>query len=74
MGGCLTLSREEAGARRRSEEIDRQLAALAEQEFKHIKILLLGIYIYIYFLNNIIKFNITENSYESQRLFSIDQN
>lgn len=42
MGGCLTLSREEAVARRRSEEIDRQLSALAKQESNHIKILLLG--------------------------------
>ncbi|EEB16404.1 guanine nucleotide-binding protein G subunit alpha, putative [Pediculus humanus corporis] len=42
MGGCLTLNREEAAARRRSEEIDRQLAALAKQENHHIKILLLG--------------------------------
>lgn len=42
MGACLTVNREEAVARRRSEEIDRQLAALAKQEKNHIKILLLG--------------------------------
>ncbi|KAK6623832.1 hypothetical protein RUM44_010688 [Polyplax serrata] len=42
MGACLTVNREDAVARRRSEEIDRQLAALAKQETTHIKILLLG--------------------------------
>ncbi|KAJ9573892.1 hypothetical protein L9F63_008752 [Diploptera punctata] len=42
MGGCLTLDREEAKARRRSEEIDKQLGELAKQERNVIKILLLG--------------------------------
>lgn len=43
MGGCLTLEREEGKARRRSEEIDRQLGELAKQQNNVIKILLLGI-------------------------------
>ncbi|XP_046990505.1 guanine nucleotide-binding protein G(o) subunit alpha-like [Schistocerca americana] len=42
MGGCLSLDREGAKARTRSEEIDRQLAELAKQERNVIKILLLG--------------------------------
>lgn len=42
MGGCLTLDREEAKARKRSEEIDKQLGELAKQEHNVIKILLLG--------------------------------
>nr|CAD7202219.1 unnamed protein product [Timema douglasi] len=42
MGGCLTLDREESKARRRSEEIDKQLEELAKQERNVIKILLLG--------------------------------
>ncbi|XP_071444439.1 guanine nucleotide-binding protein G(o) subunit alpha-like [Hetaerina americana] len=42
MGGCLSLDSEEAKARRRSEEIDRQLGELAKQESNVIKILLLG--------------------------------
>jgi guanine nucleotide-binding protein subunit alpha len=42
MGGCLTLDREESKARRRSEEIDKQLGELAKQERNVIKILLLG--------------------------------
>lgn len=42
MGGCLTLDREEALARRRSHEIDKQLEELARQEGNVIKILLLG--------------------------------
>jgi hypothetical protein len=42
MGGCLTLDREESKARRRSEEIDKQLGELAKQERSVIKILLLG--------------------------------
>lgn len=42
MGACLTLDREEAKARRRSEEIDKQLGELAKQERNIIKILLLG--------------------------------
>nr|CAD7588225.1 unnamed protein product [Timema genevievae] len=41
MGGCLTLDREESKARRRSEEIDKQLEELAKQERNVIKILLL---------------------------------
>lgn len=42
MGACLSLDREEAKARRRSEEIDKQLTELARQEQNIIKILLLG--------------------------------
>lgn len=42
MGACLTLEREEGKARRRSEEIDRQLGELARQQNNVIKILLLG--------------------------------
>jgi len=42
MGGCLTLDREESKARRRSDEIDKQLGELAKQERNVIKILLLG--------------------------------
>lgn len=42
MGACLTLEREEGKARRRSEEIDRQLGELAKQQSNVIKILLLG--------------------------------
>lgn len=45
MGGCLTLEREEGKARRRSEEIDRQLGELAKQQNNVIKILLLGMLI-----------------------------
>lgn len=42
MGGCLTLERDEIRARRRSQEIDRQLGELAKQQNNVIKILLLG--------------------------------
>ncbi|XP_018330631.1 guanine nucleotide-binding protein G(o) subunit alpha isoform X4 [Agrilus planipennis] len=42
MGPCLTLEREEGKARRRSEEIDRQLSELSKQQNNVIKILLLG--------------------------------
>lgn len=42
MGACLTLEREEGKARRKSEEIDRQLGELAKQQNNVIKILLLG--------------------------------
>lgn len=42
MGACLTLEREEGNARRRSEEIDRQLGEFAKQRNNVIKILLLG--------------------------------
>lgn len=44
MGACLTLEREEGKARRRSEEIDKQLGELAKQQSNVIKILLLGIH------------------------------
>lgn len=46
MGACLTLEREEGKARRRSEEIDRQLGELAKQQNNVIKILLLGEFSY----------------------------
>lgn len=42
MGGCLTLDREEALAKRRSNEIDKQLQEYAKNESNVIKILLLG--------------------------------
>ncbi|XP_060521271.1 guanine nucleotide-binding protein G(o) subunit alpha-like [Cylas formicarius] len=42
MGACLTLEREEGRAKRRSEEIDRQLGEFAKQQNNVIKILLLG--------------------------------
>ncbi|RZF37881.1 hypothetical protein LSTR_LSTR009981 [Laodelphax striatellus] len=42
MGGCLTLDRDETKARRRSEQIDKQLGELARQQRNIIKILLLG--------------------------------
>lgn len=42
MGACLSLEREEGKARRRSEEIDRQLGEFAKQQNNIIKILLLG--------------------------------
>nr|CAH7746737.1 unnamed protein product [Callosobruchus chinensis] len=42
MGACLTLEREEGKARKRSEEIDRQLGEFAKQQNSIIKILLLG--------------------------------
>ncbi|KAB0794082.1 hypothetical protein PPYR_13702 [Photinus pyralis] len=42
MGACLSIEREEGKARRRSEEIDRQLGELAKQQNHVIKILLLG--------------------------------
>ncbi|XP_050497997.1 transposable element P transposase isoform X1 [Diabrotica virgifera virgifera] len=42
MGACLTLEREEGKARKRSEEIDRQLGEFAKQQNNVIKILLLG--------------------------------
>lgn len=42
MGACLTIEREEGKARRRSEEIDKQLGELAKQQSNVIKILLLG--------------------------------
>lgn len=44
MGGCLTLDRDEAKARRRSDQIDKQLGELARQEQNVIKILLLGMH------------------------------
>ncbi|XP_022900376.1 guanine nucleotide-binding protein G(o) subunit alpha-like [Onthophagus taurus] len=42
MGGCLTVEREEGQARKRSEEIDRELGEFAKQRNNVIKILLLG--------------------------------
>lgn len=42
MGACLTLEREDGKARKRSDEIDRQLGEQAKQEKNVIKILLLG--------------------------------
>lgn len=45
MGACLSLEREEGKARKRSEEIDRQLGELAKQQNNVIKILLLGLYL-----------------------------
>lgn len=42
MGTCLSLEREDGKARRRSEEIDRELGELAKQQNNVIKILLLG--------------------------------
>lgn len=42
MGACLSLEREDGKARRRSEEIDRELGELAKQQNNVIKILLLG--------------------------------
>lgn len=45
MGGCLTLDRDEAKARRRSDQIDRQLGELARQERNVLKILLLGVFV-----------------------------
>jgi hypothetical protein len=42
MGACLSIEREEGKARKRSEEIDRQLGELAKQQNNVIKILLLG--------------------------------
>lgn len=42
MGACLTLERDEITARARSDEIDKQLDALAKERPRIIKILLLG--------------------------------
>ena len=42
MGACLTLERDELTARRRSDEIDKQLDALAKERPRILKILLLG--------------------------------
>lgn len=42
MGACLTLEREEGKAKKRSEEIDKQLGEFAKQQNNVIKILLLG--------------------------------
>ncbi|XP_019872239.1 guanine nucleotide-binding protein G(o) subunit alpha-like [Aethina tumida] len=42
MGACLTLEREEGRAKKRSEEIDRQLGEFAKLQNNVIKILLLG--------------------------------
>lgn len=42
MGACLSLERDDGKARRRSEEIDKQLGELARQQSNVIKILLLG--------------------------------
>lgn len=42
MGACLTLERDEVIARKRSEEIDKQLDALAKERPRILKILLLG--------------------------------
>lgn len=42
MGACLTLERDEMIARKRSEEIDKQLDALAKERPRILKILLLG--------------------------------
>lgn len=42
MGACLTLEREEVTARRRSDEIDKQLDELAKERPRILKILLLG--------------------------------
>lgn len=42
MGACLTLEREEGKARKRSEEIDKELVEAAKQQNNVIKILLLG--------------------------------
>jgi hypothetical protein len=50
MGGCLTLDREEALAKRRSHEIDKQLQELARLEGNVVKILLLGMYVFGYIL------------------------
>lgn len=52
MGACLTLDREEAKARRRSEEIDKQLGELAKQQKNIIKILLLGNVCLVIFISN----------------------
>jgi hypothetical protein len=49
MGGCLTLDREEALAKRRSNEIDKQLQEYAKNESNVIKILLLGKLYFIFF-------------------------
>jgi guanine nucleotide-binding protein subunit alpha, other len=51
MGGCLTLDREEALAKRRSNEIDKQLQEYAKNESNVIKILLLGKSYFIYFVH-----------------------
>lgn len=42
MGACLTLERDELAARRRSDEIDKQLDAMAKERPRILKILLLG--------------------------------
>ncbi|KAG4066614.1 hypothetical protein HA402_007250 [Bradysia odoriphaga] len=42
MGACLTLERDEIAARRRSDEIDKQLDAMAKERPRILKILLLG--------------------------------
>lgn len=56
MGACLTLERDELIARKRSEEIDKQLDALAKERPRILKILLLGAgesgkYFSFFFLN-----------------------
>lgn len=42
MGACLTLERDEIEARKRSNEIDKQLETLAKERPRVFKILLLG--------------------------------
>lgn len=42
MGACLTLERDELAARRRSDDIDKQLDAMAKERPRILKILLLG--------------------------------
>lgn len=42
MGACLTLERDEVVARKRSDEIDKQLDQLAKERPRILKILLLG--------------------------------
>lgn len=42
MGACLTIERDEVVARRKSDEIDKQLDALAKERPRILKILLLG--------------------------------
>lgn len=42
MGGCLAIERDEIAARRKSDEIDKQLDALAKERPRILKILLLG--------------------------------
>lgn len=54
MGACLTLDQEEKKARARSFAIDKQLEYLARQETNVIKLLLLGQYVAVIVLTNII--------------------